>query len=87
MKTKKSQSSFKVIIQKDVRAGTNDECYSSFVPELGISADGDSKEEVLASTKELIQFHLQCLSEEGEEIPLGNSANMFIVDMSIDLPS
>jgi predicted RNase H-like HicB family nuclease len=77
---------YKIVVRKDQRTGTNEPCYSSFVPELGISADGDTLEEVRARTDELIKFHIQCLSDEGEEIPVGDPSNVFVFDVSIDVP-
>lgn len=75
---------YQTIIKKDKRTGTNKPVYSSYVPDLGISADGDSIEETVENTKKLIKFHLKSLIEEGEEIPQ-NSSESFIFDTQIEL--
>lgn len=73
---------YQVAIKKDVRTGTNKPVYSSFVPELGISSDGDTVEETLRNTKDLITFHLESLVEEGVPIPNGYN-ELFFVDTQI----
>ena len=40
------------------------------VPALGIADDGADSSEALANIQEMAAFHLQCLAEEGEPIPL-----------------
>jgi len=50
-----------------------DEEYSGYwveVPTLpGCVSQGKSKEEALSNIKEAIELHLECLKEDGEEIP------------------
>lgn len=55
---------YRVIIKPDKRTGSNETCFSAVCPTLGIAADGDSFEEVLAEIQGLIRFHLQCLAAE-----------------------
>lgn len=75
---------YQVIIKKDKRTGTNEPAYSSFVPDLGISTDGDTIEETIKNTKNLIKFHLESLIEEGEKVPQ-SSDESFIFDTQIIL--
>ncbi|NCN58909.1 hypothetical protein COW99_04725 [Candidatus Roizmanbacteria bacterium CG22_combo_CG10-13_8_21_14_all_38_20] len=77
-------ASYQVIIKKDTRTGTNSSAYSSYVPELGIAADGDTIEETVKNTKQIIKFHLESLIEEGESIP-ENTNESFIVDAQVTL--
>lgn len=55
---------FAVIIEK------GDTSYGAYVPDLpGCVAAAESEEEVLKLIKEAIEFHLEGLREEGQEIP------------------
>ena len=48
--------------------------YGAYVPDLpGCVALGKTPEEVKTLIKEAIEFHLESLQEDGEEIPLPNS--------------
>lgn len=47
--------------------------YGAFVPDLpGCVAAGDTREEVLTLIREAIEFHIDGLREDGEEIPEPN---------------
>ena len=63
-------TNYTVIINKEKRTGTNLECFSAFVPTLGIATDADSLEEIKKEIKKLIQFHLESLASENEKIPV-----------------
>jgi len=63
-------TNYTVIINKEKRTGTNLECFSAFVPTLGIATDADSLEEIQKEIKKLIQFHLESLASENEKIPV-----------------
>ena len=44
--------------------------YSVLVPALpGLATQGDTREQALHMAREAIEFHLECLSAEGEPIP------------------
>ena len=59
---------YAVIIEK------GQDSYGAYVPDLpGCVAVGDTVEEVKTLIKEAIEFHLESLQEDGEEIPLPNS--------------
>jgi predicted RNase H-like HicB family nuclease len=56
---------FKVIVEEDPEGK-----WTLTVPALpGYVACGDSEEEVLALAREGIPFHLECLREEGRDVP------------------
>lgn len=63
-------TNYTVIINREQRTGTKQECFSAFVPTLGIATDADTLEGIQKEVKELIQFHLKCLVNEGEQIPV-----------------
>jgi predicted RNase H-like HicB family nuclease len=52
---------------------------SAYAPDLpGCIATGATREDVIASTREAIELHLQGLSEDGEPIPVSNSEPAFV---------
>lgn len=68
---KQQVANYTVIIEKEKRTGTNQVCYTAFVPLLGIATEADNIEEAQEAAQDLIQFHLDTLAEEGKEIPSG----------------
>lgn len=82
---KQKIADYTIIIEKELRTGTNNECYSAYVPLLGISTEADSIEEVKKEIKSLVEFHLESLSEEGEKIPVEKTASI-ITTLSALLP-
>lgn len=55
---------YSVIIEK------GKEGYGAYVPDLpGCAAAGESKEEVVKLIQEAIEFHIDGLKEEGQEVP------------------
>jgi predicted RNase H-like HicB family nuclease len=50
--------------------------FGAYVPDLpGCIAVGDSRDEVLASIHEAIEFHLEGLKQDGSPIPLPTSSS------------
>lgn len=82
---KKKIANYTVIIEKQKRIGTKKECFFAYVPVLGIATDADTLEQVQKEIKSLIEFHLQCLAEEGEPIPVESSYSL-ITKTEVDLP-
>lgn len=82
---KQQVANYTVVIEKQKRMGTDDDCYMAFVPLLGIATDADTIEEVEKEITSLIQFHLESLAEEGEEIPLETSST-FVTRSEVTLP-
>jgi predicted RNase H-like HicB family nuclease len=53
--------------------------YGAYVPDLpGCIAVGESREEVLASIHEAIEFHLEGLREDGQPIPPPSSSSELV---------
>lgn len=65
---------YTVIINKEHRTGTKQDCFNALVPTLGIATDADTLDEVQEEIKKLIQFHLESLVDEGEKIPVENKS-------------
>jgi predicted RNase H-like HicB family nuclease len=77
---------YHILIEPDKQTGTGESCFTAFVPILGIATDGKTVEETLNSAKDLIQFHLESLTEEGEEIPVEQQESSFITRTSVYSP-
>jgi predicted RNase H-like HicB family nuclease len=53
--------------------------YGAYVPDLpGCIAVGETREEVLASIQEAIEFHLEGLKEDGQPIPPSSSSGEIV---------
>lgn len=78
-------ANYTVVIEKEKRLGTDKLCFSAVVPILGIATDADSLEQVQKDVQKLVQFHIESLSEEGEEIPV-ESNQSFITKIEAFLP-
>jgi predicted RNase H-like HicB family nuclease len=56
---------YPIVIHQEV-----DSCYGVIVPDIdGCFSAGDSLEEAIEQAKEAIDFHLEGIAEDGEEIP------------------
>lgn len=78
---KKQLLRYPVHVEVDRETGTDALGYTAYCPSLGLAADGDSVEEALKSITSLIQFHLECLIDEGEIIPESNQALLTSVEI------
>ena len=58
---------YRVLVSKDPETG----CVVAEVPALGIADQGADVPEALANIQAVVTFHVECLQEEGEPIPLG----------------
>lgn len=64
---------YAIIIEKD------DINYSAYVPDLpGCVATGDSIKEVKKNIHDAIEFHIDGLKEDGEEIPMPYSISDYV---------
>lgn len=82
---KQQVTNYTVIIEKQKRIGTNKTCYSALVPALGVATEGDTLEEAQKNIKALVDFHLQSLAEEGEEVPVESSPSL-VTRFETELP-
>lgn len=83
---KTSLLNYTVIIEPDTETGTNKPGFSAYCPALGVADDGDTIEETLNNIKKTIEFHLDCLAEEGEEIPTPSSAQGLMTNIQVSAP-
>ncbi len=73
---KGSIANYTVVIEKQQRIGTQKSCYVGYIPILGIATEADTIEKLQEELSSLIQFHIECLVEEGEEIPLKSNDSL-----------
>ncbi len=67
MKTK--LYNYKILVEPDVRTGTNQPCYTALIPTLGVASDGNTIEEAIENVKEAGSLYLETLVEDGLGIP------------------
>ena len=60
--------------------------YNAACPTLGVYDYGDSIDEVLVSIKDGIELALECLTEEGEEIPVDNISGQTVTTAEVKVP-
>lgn len=78
---------YRILITPDIRIGTKKQCFTAFVPVLGIATDGDTVEEAFENAKNLIEFHLETLRKNRQIIPVEDSSREFIATARIAVPS
>ncbi|MBI4253200.1 type II toxin-antitoxin system HicB family antitoxin [Candidatus Uhrbacteria bacterium] len=76
-----------VILESDIRTGSDEPCYSIYCPSLGLSDSGDTIEDALENMKDLIVFHLDSLRKEQEPIPTAGIAQPLIATVQVAYPS
>ena len=76
---------YRVIIEKE-HYDDGTPVYSTQVPTLGISDYGPNIEKALENTKECIKFHIECLIEEGEKVPLPDDVyNSLVTNSQVEI--
>ena len=83
---KQKIANYTVVIEKGKRTGSEKFCYTAFVPTLGIAVDADSLEKAKKEIQSLIEFHIDCLTQENREISV-ESEHPFITRLSAILPT
>jgi predicted RNase H-like HicB family nuclease len=77
---------YSIVIDPDTETGSNKPGFTAYCPGLGIADDGDTVEEALLNIQKTIEFHLQCLAQEGEEIPSPSSPRSFLTHIQVQAP-
>lgn len=75
-----------IVIEPDIRIGTNKPCFSVFCPILGLTDSGDTIEEAVSNMEKLIKFHLDCLVKENELIPIERPEKGLISTIQVSVP-
>ncbi len=73
---------YTVLINKEKRLGTQDECYTLLVPILGVATESDTLDDVQKDARSLIRFHLEALASEDGEIPV-ESRDSFVTKLEL----
>ncbi len=61
---------YRILITPDTRTGSGEQCFTAFVPVLGIATSGESVEEAFQNIQEMIAFHLESLRKEKRPLPV-----------------
>lgn len=61
--------------------------YNAYCPTLGVVDYGDSIDEVLKSIKDGIELALECMVEDGEEIPVDNIKDQTVTTTEVKIPA
>lgn len=78
---------YRVVITPDQRTGTNEPCYTAYVPVLGIATDGDTVEDALKKVNDAISLYVESLIEDGKEVPKDSVDRDFVTTVSVQIPS
>ncbi len=82
---KQNVANYTILIEKQKRTGSDQLCYTAFVPILGIATEAETINDVQKQIKSLIQFHIESLVEEGEEVPI-ESGQSIISKSQVNIP-
>ncbi|PJA21577.1 hypothetical protein COX59_04015 [Candidatus Beckwithbacteria bacterium CG_4_10_14_0_2_um_filter_47_25] len=74
---------YRVILKSDRRIGTDEPCYVAECPTLGLADDGNTPAEALENIQKTIKFHLECLQQEHQEIPIDKPHSEFTTTTQI----
>ena len=87
MKKKEAQVlNYRVIIEKEhYEDGTP--VYTAYVPTLDIADYGDTIDKVLLSLKDGIELAIECLVDEGKDVPVDNFDEAIIVNAQVPIPA
>ena len=77
---------YRIVITPDTRTGSEERCFTAFVPVLGIATAGDSVEEALENIQRMIAFHLGCLRKERQSLPVERPTADFITTARVAVP-
>ncbi len=76
---------YRIIIEPDSRVGTDEPCYTAYVPALGIATDADTIEKAVVCAEDAIKTYLNFLVEEGEEVPTGDATSYFVTTTAVEV--
>jgi len=84
-KRKLTVLNYRVIVEPDEYTGTEKPCFAAFCPTLGVADEGETVEGAIENLKSLMRFHLECLVEEGEEIPSPDEPEGLVTMTRVDI--
>lgn len=83
---KQTLLNYNILIEEDEHTGTDEKCYAVYCPTLSLADWGDTIEEAAENMKKMIEFHLECLVAEGEEIPEETNKRSFFSNIQVLKP-
>ena len=87
MKKKETQVlNYRVIIEKE-HYDDGAPVYTAYVPTLDIADYGDTIDKVLLSLKDGIELAIECLVDEGKDVPVDNFEEAIIVNTQVPIPA
>ncbi|MBI2338198.1 type II toxin-antitoxin system HicB family antitoxin [Candidatus Daviesbacteria bacterium] len=60
--------------------------YNAYCPTLGVADYGDSIDEALKSIKDGIELAIECMKDEGKEIPMDNTEEQVVITTKVKAP-
>lgn len=73
---------YRIIVEPDVRVGTNEPGFSAYCPTLDIADGGDTIEAALSSIREGIECRVEALIAEGIPVPRPDNFETTVVATS-----
>ena len=73
---------YRIIVEPDVRVGTNEPGFSAYCPTLDIADGGDTIEAALSSIREGIECRVEALIAEGIPVPRPDNVETTVVATS-----
>jgi len=77
---------YRVIIEKE-HYDDGTPVYTAYVPTLDIADYGDTIDKVLFSLKDGIELAIECLVDEGKDVPVDNFEESIIVNTQVPIPA
>lgn len=87
LRMKTTLLNYSVIIEPDTETGTNKPVFSAYCPTLGLADYGNSIDQAIKRIKKMIEFHLDCLVEEGKKIPQPNTTQGIFTHVQVSVPT
>ena len=73
---------YRIIVEPDIRVGTEEPGFSAYCPTLDIADGGDTVEEALSSTQEGIECRIEALIAESLPIPKPDNVDTTVIATS-----
>lgn len=61
--------------------------YNAYCPTLGVADYGNSIDQVLRSIKDGIELAIECLQDEGREVPVDNIEKQVVTNTQVEVPT
>ena len=79
-------TNYTTVINREKRLGTEEVCYTAYVPVLGVATEADTAAGAKKAVEKLVNFHLESLADEGVEVPI-ESPRSLVTTFRAELPA